>query len=207
VTCTVGNDVVDVADPAVRGAVGSDSVRQSARIARHLTDAEATRLRAHPARARRRLFWWLFAAKEAAHKAFAQAGHETPRGGYRLLEVDLDGGRVVHLPTGLAATIARFEADRRRIHCVVTAGDVPENALLLCGLRRVPSGRSPSEEARDALARGLANRFGGSPDRWAVGEKDGAPRLLEAGRWIDASISLSHSGRFAAYCAAVPARR
>ncbi|HEY7369642.1 MAG TPA: 4'-phosphopantetheinyl transferase superfamily protein [Thermoanaerobaculia bacterium] len=201
-SCFVGNDVVDVADPAVRGAAGSERERRD----RHLTEVETAAFPKLPARAARYLFWSLFAAKEAAYKAFVQAGVDTPRGGYRLLEVDLEDRRVLHRPSGRTASIARLESDRQRIHCVVTAGDPPERALLLCGISRVPRGGDASEEVREALGRGLAAHLGGDPQRWAVGERDGAPRLLESGRWIEASISLAHSGRFAAYSAYLPAR-
>ncbi|HEY7862052.1 MAG TPA: 4'-phosphopantetheinyl transferase superfamily protein, partial [Thermoanaerobaculia bacterium] len=116
-SCFVGNDVVDVADPAVRGAAGSAEDRE--RMARHLSEAEAAAFARLPARARRYLFWSLFAAKEAAYKALSQAGVDTPRGGYRLLEVDLEERRVLHRPSGQLASIARLESDRQRIHCVV----------------------------------------------------------------------------------------
>src|SRR5262249_14669775 len=96
----VGNDVVDLA--AARERWDDSDARW---IARHLTRAELESLDIAPAEDRMRLFWSFFAAKEAASKAFAQAGIETPRGGFTCIEVDRNQARARDLASGKEAAL------------------------------------------------------------------------------------------------------
>ena len=183
-----GNDVVDLAAPSLslraeEGPAAADRWRT-----RHLTDRE--RNAGGP-------FWTLFAVKEAAWKAFAQAGIRGTHGGFRDFEVHLGARRVEHRPSGLAAEIARLEGDGDRVHCVVVFQQTAAGRLTDAAVR-VPAGLSPGDAAREALLDLAARAFGGPRERFAVAWKNGAPALLEAGRFRDASVSIAHSGRYAA---------
>ena len=182
-----GNDVLDLS-PALRAGRAPEAELDFRR--RHLTDRE---------RSAGAPFWSLFAAKESAAKALAQAGIEVPRAAFRDLEADLDSRCVTHVPSGARALLALLEADARRVHCVAVFGDAG-GAAPLSGIREVPPGGDPGEEAREALIDLLVTAAPGPGGRarFAVGSRGGVPVVLESGSWRDWSVSLSHSGRFAA---------
>lgn len=184
----VGNDVVDLASPALslRAAGGEDALRRWRQ--RHLTDRE---------QAAAASFWSLFAAKEAAWKAFAQAGIEGARGAFREFDVDLGRRTVRHLPSGLSAEIAQIDEGPDCVHCVVVLGETAA-ASLSFAVFPVPAGVQAGEAAREGLVDLAAAALGGSRARFAVAWRNGAPALLEAGRWPEAGVSLAHSGRYAA---------
>jgi phosphopantetheinyl transferase (holo-ACP synthase) len=189
----VGNDVVDLASPAVRLRAAADpSVSQRWRES-HLTDSEQSGNAS---------FWSLFACKEAAWKAFSQAGIAGAGDAFRAFEVDLGRFRVQHRPSGLCARIVRLRKGRSRVHCVVVfagselarSSELPISYAIV----RVPADLDPGEAAREALVDLASAAFGGGRGRFAVAWKNGSPALLEAGRFLAASVSLSHSGRYAA---------
>lgn len=183
-----GNDVLDLA-PDLRAKRGSGAERDFRD--RHLTGRE--RAGAGP-------FWSLFAAKEAAGKAFEQAGVVVPPGAFRDLEVDLAALCVTHLPSGARARVVLLDRDSDKVHCVAVCGSGEGAAAPLSRVCVVPSGEDPGDTAREALldlAAGAAPGPGGRA-RFAVGTRGGVPALLESGVWQNWSVSLSHSGRFAA---------
>jgi phosphopantetheinyl transferase (holo-ACP synthase) len=196
-----GNDVVDLEQARRRGPLEPEWIE------RHLTDAERFRIAAAPEEDLLLLFWTHFAAKEAASKAFAQAGLETPRGGYRMIEVDLDRRRVTHLPSGAEGGLL-LDADSDRIHAIalVAGGEGwrEERGQFFFEVGRLAQGRDASDYARELLAAGVAARRGSDPAALAVAARAGFPCLIEGGRWLDWSVSLSHAGRFVAWSCLVP---
>ncbi|HEX7253861.1 MAG TPA: hypothetical protein VF376_13340, partial [Thermoanaerobaculia bacterium] len=69
----------------------------------------------------------------------------------------------------------------------------------------VPECCDPSDYARAGLTRDAARRTRIAPrDAWMVGSVNEHPRFLVAGQWLDWSVSLSHSGRFAAWGCLLP---
>lgn len=197
----VGNDVVDLA--AARQHWDDADARW---IARHLTSAEVESLEASPAEDRVRLFWSSFAAKEAASKAFAQAGIETPPGGFTCIEVDLRRARAREVASGREAAILFPRSDEEKIHALAL---VSEEAVaaddIVHGVANVPRGCDPSAYVRERLTLSASSRSGLAPrDAWTVGSVVGRPQFLVSGRWLDWSVSLSHAGRFAAWSCIVP---
>jgi len=196
----VGNDVVDLASPLLDVRAAEDDGTRREWIARHLTETERSSV-LEGAR-----FWEIFASKEAASKAFEQAGVAVPRGAFRDLEVDLCRRRVTHGPTGSEAEIALLEQNADRIHAVVVFPADHGCEGLAARVERAASDADSSQAAREALARLLADAAPrrGPAERYAVASRDGRPRVLEAGTWRDWSVSLSHSGRFVAVSALLP---
>lgn len=139
----------------------------------------------------------MFAAKEAAWKALAQAGIRVPDGAYPLLQFDPDQCEVVCLPSGdrLDVVIAAEDADR--VHCVATLhADIAKTRR---GLAELPEGEDASSYAREELLRSIAIERGMRSSALAVAEEGGIPRILDRGRRANWSVSLSHAGRFVAF--------
>ena len=66
--------------------------------------------------------------------------------------------------------------------------------------RMVRSGNHTGNDARERLLASIAARLPETdPASLAIGNRDGIPSVLRRGRWEDWSISLSHSGRLAAW--------
>jgi len=197
----IGNDVVDLAAARARW---DDS--DSRWIARHLTEIERESLDAAPAKDRMQLFWSSFAAKEAASKAFAQAGIETPRGGFTCIEVDLRRARAREVISGREAAVLFPGSDAEKIHALALISEEPAGPdEIVQGVVNVPPGNDPSAYAREQLTLAASSRSSARPpEAWMVGSVDGRPRFLVAGRWLDWSVSLSHAGRFAAWSCIVP---
>jgi phosphopantetheinyl transferase (holo-ACP synthase) len=200
-----GNDIVDLRGKRREHFSGKPSARETDRAwrERHLTSDEIASLSdLERTPDLYSAFWQLFAAKEAAYKALAQAGIETPSGAYRALQVDLAKRRVTHAMTSHEVEIAHLSADREKVHCVAVfrqrdAGGSPED--LHWTAERLPAGIEPSEGARETLLRLAEGASGrGRPGRFAVASVQGIPRLLDRGEWRDWSVSLSHSGRYVA---------
>ena len=207
-----GNDVVDLVLAREREPLEPDWIR------RHLTDAEMAGL-PPSAPASSAAFWSLFAAKEAACKAFAQAGVETPGGAFRMLEVDLEQARVRHLASGdEAELLGSGGADGEYVHAVALIrrepaeeaesgeggpggkGETAEPETVFSGVARLPDGADPSDYARERLLASIAKRLAGRcADGLAIGTRDGIPAVLRHGAWQEWSVSLSHSGRLVAW--------
>ena len=202
-----GNDVVDLRAPLHQE--NFDPVTGEADpewLERHLTAKERSYLESQPAGRRYAAFWKLFAAKEAAHKALSRAGIGTPQGAFPMLEADLFRRKVVHRPTGAQVDIRFSDDDPDKVHCLAVLrggfiGDDESAGDVLWQVDELPAGVQAGEFARRRLVEFIAASSDDipSPAVLAVTEEEGMPVVLRAGRAMDWSVSLSHSGRFVAY--------
>ncbi len=201
-----GNDVVDLASPLHRERIDPETGEADPEwLERHLTEKERAYLEGQPPALRYAVFWKLFAAKEAAHKALAQGGVSTPIGAFPMLEVDLFRRKVVHRPTCTEVQVAFTDDDGEKVHCVAvlrggSVGDEGTPGDVIWRVEKVPDGEAPGEFARGMLLDLIAESADDipSPAVLALTEVDGIPRVLRGGRVRDWGVSLSHSGRFAA---------
>ena len=120
-----------------------------------------------------------------------------PDGAYRLLEFDAGLEEMVCLPTGDRLRVEFAVDDAEKLHCVASLTAGP--AVVRRGMSQLGSGADASAAARESLIDQLVRERGGAAASFAVGERDGFPRILERGRWKDWSVSLSHAGRFVAF--------
>lgn len=202
-----GNDVVDLKSPRIREHFDFESNEADPEwLERHLTDKERLYLQSVPEDQRYACGWKFFAAKEAAHKALAQSGIHTPAGGFRMIEVDLFRRKAAHLPTGCEVSIAFTAEDEDKIHCVAVLrggyiGDDDAAGDVLWGLAEVPPGQSPQEFAREKCLEFIAESSDDipSPAVLSFTDEGGVPKILRRGKVCDWGVSLSHSGRYAAY--------
>ncbi|MBI4370871.1 MAG: 4'-phosphopantetheinyl transferase superfamily protein [Elusimicrobia bacterium] len=201
-----GNDVVDLQSPLLRENFSDDLTQADPEwLDRHLTPRERAYLDAQGPAALFATFWRFFCAKEAAHKALARAGFVVPRGAFREIEVDLFRRKASHGPTGLRLDLRFTDDDEDKLHALAVLrggyiGDEATEGDVLWRVAAVPPGQSPGAFVRD-LALELAassNDEIGSPSRLALLEEDGLPSVLWRGKPQDWSLSLSHSGRYAA---------
>lgn len=189
----VGNDVVDLANAREREPLEREWME------RHLTPWERETLGVPSPVA----FWSIFSAKEAGYKAFAQAGIATPHGAFSMIEADLAGSRVRHLPSGETCELLHLTVNADCVHTVVLyapgEGPTPSDTVL-SGIAYVPETSEASDYARERLMSSIAGKLPeAKSEGLAIGSRDGIPRVLRAGRWEDWSVSLSHSGRLAAW--------
>jgi 1-acyl-sn-glycerol-3-phosphate acyltransferase/phosphopantetheinyl transferase (holo-ACP synthase) len=201
-----GNDVVDLQSALLRENFSEDLADADPEwLARHLTARERAYWSAAKPGDRFRVFWRFFCAKEACHKALARAGLVVPHGAFQEIEVDLFRRKAVHISTGLQLDFRFTDDDGDKLHCVCvlrggyigddeTAGDV------VWDVAEVPPGASPGAFARERALDFIAgsNDEIGSSARLALSESGGLPAVLWKGKPQDWSLSLSHSGRFAA---------
>ncbi|MDE2490469.1 MAG: 4'-phosphopantetheinyl transferase superfamily protein [Elusimicrobia bacterium] len=201
-----GDDVVDLKSPLLREnfSDGLDDADPEW-LERHLTPKELSALRARPAEGFFAGFWRLFCAKEACHKALARAGLVVPHGAFRDLQVDLFARKAVHVATGLQLDLRFTDDDADKLHCVAVLrggfiGDDETPGDVLWNVAEVPPGASPGAFAREMALDFVAscNDEIGSPVKLALSEENGLPAVLWRGRARDWSLSLSHSGRYAA---------
>lgn len=193
VRVSVGNDVVDLANARAREPLEREW------MARHLTPWERETLGVPSPVA----FWSIFSAKEAGYKAFAQQGIATPHVAFSMIEADLANARVRHLPTGESAELLHLTVSSDCVHTVALyapGGDPAPSDTVLTGIAYVPETSEASDYARERLIASIAGRL---PDTdaasLAIGNRDGIPRVLRSGRWEEWSVSISHSGRLAAW--------
>jgi phosphopantetheinyl transferase (holo-ACP synthase) len=183
---TVGNDVVDLADPA---------------IARHHLRDRFIRRVCSPDEAARvtsaRTLWSFFAAKEAAYKALVKLGH-APGFAHREIRVDPDLRSVCWRDCRLELAIT---GDDESVHAVAwTPFDPPPRA------RVAHAGEQEGQAARALVREMVAEALGCHADELVVVRDEvpgawdgfGPPRIERAGAAVDADVSLSHDGRFAA---------
>ena len=206
----VGNDIVDLGDPENRG-----KSRDRRFVARVFTGGEQERIAA-TARPDT-LLWALWAAKEAAYKAFSRGVPEIasiPK----LYQVFFEGeaafadpadaalpcklaGRVIAPPGELAL---RVHVTDRYVH--VLAAATPETlAGIRWGVLQIDAAR-PAEDppalARRGLLAEIAARTGCPAGALSIrkgGAGSGAPVVFCGDRMVTAALSLSHDGRFAAF--------
>ncbi|MDE1976679.1 MAG: hypothetical protein KGI84_05405, partial [Elusimicrobia bacterium] len=203
-----GNDMLDLKSPRLTEHFDAESGDVDPEwTARHLTPREMAALEAVPPGLKRFAEVCKFiAAKEAAHKALAQSGIQTPSGAFRMLEADLFRKRIVHLPTGARFDIRFTHEDEDKIHCVAVLrggfiGDDETPGDVLWEVAEVPAGEDPHEFAREKCLEFIAESSDeiSSPSLLAFADEGGAPKVLRGGKPQDWGVSLSHSGRFAAW--------
>jgi 1-acyl-sn-glycerol-3-phosphate acyltransferase/phosphopantetheinyl transferase (holo-ACP synthase) len=197
-----GNDVVDLKSPLVTDRFSPEPDEEW--IMRFLTEKERAYAKGQPDLFR--TVWKLIAAKEAAHKAFTQSGIHTPTGAYRMIQVDLFQRKAVHVPTTAQADIAFTDDDEDKIHCIAVLrggfiGDNPEEGDVVWRVEEIPPGASPSAFVRERCLEFIAESDDeiGSAARLAFTDVGGVPKILHKGKVRDWGVSLSHSGRYAAY--------
>ncbi|OGR87659.1 MAG: hypothetical protein A3J74_04145, partial [Elusimicrobia bacterium RIFCSPHIGHO2_02_FULL_57_9] len=202
-----GNDVVDLKSEKAREHFDLEANEVDWEwVDRHLTPKELAYLRSQQPAQIYFVFWKFFAAKEASHKALAQSGLQTPVGAYGMLEVDLFRRQVVHLPTGCQVEVAFTDDDADKIHCIAVLrggfiGDEDNPGDVLWKVDEVPADAAAQDYAREQCLKFIAQSSDEipSPSVLAFSEQDGIPKILRSGKICDWGVSLSHSGRFAAY--------
>jgi len=199
-----GNDVVDLKSPLLRENFSDDlSDADPEWLERHLTPRELVSLRKAPDFFAS--FWRYFAAKEACHKALARAGLIVPNGAFHEIEVDLFRRKAVHVSTALQLDVRFTDDDADKLHCVAVLrggfiGDDETPGDVVWDVAQVPAGTSPGAFARERALDFIAscNDEIGTSAKLAVSEENGLPSVLWGGKKQDWSLSLSHSGRYAA---------
>ncbi|HVA67107.1 MAG TPA: 1-acyl-sn-glycerol-3-phosphate acyltransferase [Elusimicrobiota bacterium] len=203
-----GNDILDLKSSRLAEHFDSESGEVDTEwTARHLTEREIKSLETTaPGFARFAEVCKFIAAKEAAHKALAQSGIWTPSGAFRMLEADLFRKRIVHLPTGARFDIRFTHEDEDKIHCVAVLrggfiGDDETPGDVLWEVAEVPPGQDAHDFARGKCLEFIAQSSDeiSSPGLLAFADEGGIPRVLLRGKAQDWGVSLSHSGRFAAW--------
>lgn len=192
----VGNDVVDLGDPAI---AGPPRLRFIERVC-----AEEERARIFAAPDPAVLLWTLFAAKEAAYKVIVKLGPRPPFAHRRFL-VAADLAEVRYEAHTLALFVHR-QGDR--IHAVASTDAL--SPRWAAGERE--GGDDPGMAARHLLCEMVAAHLHCAPDSLSVirppvpGSWDGfgPPRLERGGAILPIDISLSHDGRYVACAAALP---
>ena len=191
---TVGNDVVDLADPVIAG-----HHRRLRFVARVCSDEERQRL--HSSDAPARLLWSLWAAKEAAYKAVVKQYPETVFSPIRFA-VGASMQTVRYDDLDLKLQISGTDA---WVHAVVTTAESP---VLTAVERRDPMA-DQSRAVRNLALHTLAAEYNLPRDKLEIirtsssarGQRRAPPRLLHSGRPSGIDISLSHDGPFVAFAA------
>jgi phosphopantetheinyl transferase (holo-ACP synthase)/1-acyl-sn-glycerol-3-phosphate acyltransferase len=199
-----GNDVIDLQAPLLRENFSEDLADADPEwLARHLTPRELEYWSA--SNDRFKTFWRFFCAKEACHKALARAGLIVPHGAFHEIEVDLFRRKAVHVSTNLQLDFRFTDDDADKLHCVSVLrggyiGDDEAAGDVVWDVSEVPAGAAPGAFARDRALDFIAesNDEIGSSARLALSESGGLPTVLWKGKSQDWSLSLSHSGRYAA---------
>lgn len=178
----------------------------SRRLERCLTPREFDYLRAKAPRDVRMSFLKIFVAKAAARKALALSGIGAGVAAFRVLEVDLFRHKAIHRPSGAELDIRFTDVDEDKIHCLAVLrggyiGDPAMSGDFLWRVEEVPAGRAAPEYARERCLELIAesNDEIGDASKLAFREEGGAPIVLHGGKRCDWGVSLSHSGRYAAY--------
>lgn len=199
-----GNDVVDLKLPLLTENFSEDLKDADPDwVDRHLTAREKSYLA--DAQDLFRTFWRFFCAKEACHKALARAEVVVPNAAFREIEVDLFRRKALHVPTGLQLDIRFTDDDADKLHCVAVLrggfiGDEDSEGDAVWHVAEVPAGEAPGAWTREMALDFIAscNDEIGTSARLALSEAGGLPVVLWKGKPQDWSLSLSHSGRFAA---------
>ncbi len=201
-----GNDVIDLKGPLLSENFSDDrSEADQEWLERHLTKKELAYLAEQGPDKLFRTFWRFFCAKEAGHKALGRAVIVVPNGAFREIEIDLFRRKATHIPSGLQLDIRFTDDDEDKLHCVAVLrggyiGDEETEGDILWAISEVPSDTSPGAFVRDLALDMIANSNNeiGTSSRLALTENSGLPGVLWRGAPQDWSLSLSHSGRFAA---------
>jgi hypothetical protein len=189
---SVGNDVVDLADPETRLAGLHPRF-----VERVFGAAERRALEATPSR--HRLHWALWAAKESAYKArkrldpgavFSPKEYEV-----ELFPLPATGGlavgRVLHRGDVFALEVC---VDGASVHAVARSESEADTRLLW----RVGRARSdPGVAVRRLAATAIGAALGLDPDGLRIVGRP--PVATDGDRRLPAEVSLSHHGRFVAF--------
>jgi 1-acyl-sn-glycerol-3-phosphate acyltransferase/phosphopantetheinyl transferase (holo-ACP synthase) len=201
-----GNDIIDLKSPLLRENFSEDLCDADPNwLEKHLNAKELQQLSTKTGNQFYREFWRYFSAKEAAHKALARAGLVVSTGAFHEIEIDLFRGKAVHIATALQLDIRFTDDDEDKIHCVCVLrggyiGNDEVSGDIVWDVSTVPPGSSPGAFIRDHALEVIAgcNDEIGSSAKLALSERGGLPSVLWKGKPQDWSLSLSHSGRFAA---------
>jgi hypothetical protein len=197
----VGNDVVDLADPEAR--LDGLHPRFAARV---FTAAERSLLEA--CGDRQRLHWALWAAKESAYKArkrldpeavFSPREFEVELRPLPLSPPGIASGRVVHRDDAFDLEL-RF--DTESVHAIARSR-ASAGGHTLSGVNA--AGEEPGLAARRCAAAAIATALNLDPEGLSIADRP--PMVWYADRPLDAALSLSHHGRFAAFAFGGPALR
>ena len=201
-----GNDVLDLQAPLNRENFSDDLGDADPEwLDRHLTPRESSYWSSQKPADHFRAFWRFFCAKEACHKALARAGVVVPHGAFHEIEIDMFRRKAVHVTTNLQLDFRFTDDDADKLHCLAVLrggyiGDDEAAGDVVWDVAEVPAGTPPGafvrERALDFIAG--ANDEIGSSARLALSESGGLPAVLWKGKPQDWSLSLSHSGRYAA---------
>ena len=172
----VGNDIVDLGDPAI--------ARLHPRFIERVCVDDEQRSISESCDPKRRL-WTLFAAKEAAYKAAVKLG--------------LDPG-FAHRRFVASSNLDRVDFGEHTFALRVIDGEDWVHAIV--GDATI-AGVEQGESAREPLLRALGMMHLAIEREPRVGSWDGfgPPRVMGA---PNVDVSLSHDGRFAAFAAGVP---
>jgi hypothetical protein len=184
----VGNDVVDLADPEVRGGPGHP--RFDARVF-----SRAERCAIGASGVPNRLRWMLWAAKEAAYKLARKRDPLvifSPRRFVVRLDASLHGE--VSWDGGRCAVSLGVEGDA--VHAVATDGDA---LRLTSAVASAGATLDASDAARALAVRRLARRLDARPETLRIGRRGRIPTLEIGGVPAGVDLSLSHHGRFVAF--------
>lgn len=183
----VGNDVVDLEDPAI-----AQTHLRERFVARVCCESERALLRASAEP--KVLLWSLFAAKEAAFKAISKDRQVVFAHSRFVVSADL---RSVSYEKHVLWV--RVDIAGPCVHAIAwTDDEVP-----VCGVEQIGPDVDPSAAARALLVK----RLGGNgltvgraplPGSW---NGFGPPKLFRDGVEVNLDISLSHDGRFVAFAA------
>ncbi|HJO23565.1 MAG: 4'-phosphopantetheinyl transferase superfamily protein [Myxococcota bacterium] len=188
----LGNDVVDLADPEVRG--GPAHPRFDARV---FSPPERRALESESAP--NRLRWTLWAAKEAAYKLAVKRDPNAIFAASRFV-VRLDGashGQVAH-PGGCVAVTLDVRDDT--VHAV--ARDTAASEVVI-GLASCADSTDASAAVRHLAVHDVASRLGVTQSDLQLGRRGRIPTLSLRGSDRHLDLSLSHHGRYVAFACEV----
>jgi len=181
----VGNDVVDLDDPAIA------QTHQRERFVARVCSAPELQLMA-ASDDPKRLLWSLFAAKEAAFKALSKNGPLVFAHRRFVVSADLRSVSYDHQVLWL-----RVDVEGPCVHAIAWTDD--ETPVSGTG----PAGEDASAAARELLLRrlevpGLTIHREPTLGSW---NGFGPPRLFRDGLEVNLDISLAHDGRFVGFAA------
>jgi phosphopantetheine--protein transferase-like protein len=198
----VGNDVVDLKEPANAG-----KSRDSRFLKKILTDAEIKFV--GNAENREAALWSLWACKEAACKVIKKSSPDTafiPRRWQTVIEntqSEYSDGEVIIPEKGKVFT--RLFVNSEYVHCI-GADTLPVLDKLIWNVESLPEeeGINPSLFLRHCLGHNLAQYFSLNFHQIKIIRKREKgelqpPRVYVDGRKTEIDVSLSHDGRFVAY--------
>ncbi|MGA9112130.1 MAG: 4'-phosphopantetheinyl transferase superfamily protein [Smithella sp.] len=198
----VGNDVVDLSEPANAG-----KSKNSRFLKKILTDAEIEFIN-NTERSEAAL-WSFWACKEAAYKVKIKSFPGIPfiprrwQVVFNKLQSEYSDGEVI-IP-GKGSVYIRYFSNLQYVHCVGADSSTVLDKLIW-SVEALPEEKeiNPSLFLRDCLGEKLANNLSLNFHdikimRTKINGEFQQPRVYVGGKETDIDISLSHDGRFVAY--------